>query len=101
MLRAKYGSPKSVKNMLRNLDGLMHLARKGDTVAHSIFIDLNNAFYFEGVLTFRQRKFLQLWLEGYRQIDIAANHRISQQAVEKTINRGVRNITIYLKQGVV
>ena len=97
MLRAKYGSPKSVKNMLRNLDGLMHLARKGDAVAHSIFIDLNNALYFEGVLSFKQRKYLMLWLEGYRQIDIAAQHRIAERNVRSTINRGIRNIIDYLQ----
>jgi len=85
--------------MLRNLDGLMHLARKGDTVAHSIFIDLNNALYFEGVLTFKQRKFLQLWLEGYRQIDIAADHRLAQYQVSRVINSGIRNICLFLGKG--
>ena len=96
MLRATYSSPGTVKKLLRSLDELIKQAGKGDQVAHSIYLDLDNALYYEGVLSFKQRKYLKLWLDGYRQIDIAAMHRVSQEAVTQTINRGVGNISLFL-----
>ena len=75
---------------------LEHHAYKGDSVAHSILIDLQEAINTDGVLTFRQRKFLQLWLEGYRQIDIAAMHSVTQKNVSVRINKAVKNISLYL-----
>lgn len=75
---------------------LEHYARKGDSVAQSILIDLQDAIKREGVLTFKQRKYLQLWLDGYRQIDIATMHRIAERNVRGTISRGVMNIVIHL-----
>jgi len=93
---ARYDSPHIVKGLLRRKGSLTHYARKGDSVAHSILIDLNDAMDAEGVLTFKQRKYLKLWLDGHRQIDIAAMHRTSQDNVAHIINRATRNISIYL-----
>ena len=76
---------------------LEHYARKGDTVAQSILIDLTDAMNNDKVLTFKQRKYLTLWLDGYRQIDIATMHRRSQDTVSRVINKGVVNISIHLK----
>ena len=98
MLRATYSSPGTVKKLLRSLDELMKQAGKGDQVAHSIYLDLDNALYYEGVLSFKQRKYLKLWLDGYRQIDIAAMHRVSQQAVQGSINSATRNISLFLTE---
>ena len=93
---ARYDSPHIVKGLLRRKGSLTHYARKGDSVAHSILIDLDEAMKAEGVLTFKQRKYLKLWLDGHRQIDIAAMHRVSQETVTQTIMRGIRNISVFL-----
>ena len=93
---ARYDSPHIVKGLLRRKGSLTHYARKGDSVAHSILIDLNDAMDADGVLTFKQRKYLKLWLDGHRQIDIAAMHRTSQDNVAHIINRATRNISIHL-----
>jgi len=79
------------------MDRFEHQARKGDTVAHSILIDLRGAIDADGVLTFKQRKYLKLWLDGYRQIEIAAMHRRSQDTVSRVISKGVVNISIFLR----
>ena len=94
---ANYHSPHVVKRLLRKMISLEHYARKGDTVAQSILIDLTDAMNNDKVLTFKQRKYLTLWLDGYRQIDIATMHHRSQDTVSRVISKGVINISIHLK----
>jgi hypothetical protein len=94
---ANYHSPSVIKRLLRKMISLEHYARKGDTVAQSILIDLTDAIEADQVLTFKQRKYLKLWLDGYRQIDIAAMHRRSQNTVSMVIDKGVSNISVYLR----
>ena len=94
---ANYHSPYVVKRLLRKMINLEHYARKGDTVAQSILIDLTDAINNDKVLTYKQQRYLKLWLEGYRQIDIAAMHRRSQNTVSVVINKGVENISIHLR----
>ena len=93
---ANYNSPRVVKRLLRRMINLEHRARKGDSVAQAVLIDLQDAIEAERVLTFKQRKYLRLWLDGYRQIDIATMHRVSQQAVSMKIDRAVKNISRHL-----
>ena len=93
---ANYHSPYVVKRLLRKMINLEHYARKGDTVAQSILIDLTDAMNNDKVLTFKQRKYLTLWLDGHRLIDIATMHHISKQAVSFTITYGVKNISKHL-----
>ena len=94
---ANYHSPYVIKRLLRKMISLEHYARKGDTVAQSILIDLTDAINNDKVLTYKQQRYLKLWLEGYRQIDIAAMHRRSQNTVSVVINKGVENISIHLR----
>ena len=54
---ANYNSPKVVKRLLRRMINLEHRARKGDSVAQSVLIDLQDAIEAERVLTFKQRKY--------------------------------------------
>ncbi len=94
--RTDYSKPRIIKNALRNMTQLERAAENGDQVAASIVIDLQNAMNDDGVLTFRQKKFLMLWLDGHRQIDIAMMHRISREAVTIKLARATKNISIYL-----
>ena len=97
MNQARYRTPGGIKKLLRQMNQLEHYARKGDTVAHAILMDLNNAIEGDGVLTFKQRKYLKLWLDGFRQIDIAAMHRRSQNTISMVIDKGAKNISVYLR----
>ena len=86
--RVDYSRPHVIKNALRSYNELMMLARKGDQVAHIICIDIKTAIHAPGVLSFKQRRYLGLWWQGFPMIDIAARHRVSQQAAHEVINFG-------------
>jgi hypothetical protein len=94
--RVDYSRPGVVKNALRNYNELMMLARKGDQVAHIICIDIKQAIHAPGVLSFKQSRYLGLWWQGFSTIDIAARHRVSQQAVHEVTNLGFKNISRFL-----
>jgi len=97
--RTDYSKPRIIKNALRNMTQLERLAEKGDQVAAAILIDLRNAMNRKGVLAFRQKKFLQLWLDGYKQIEIATMYRMEQYKVSRIIDRCAKNISMYLRKG--
>ena len=92
MERADYSSPAVVKGLLMNYDGLMKLALKGDSMAHIVCIDLKRAIHGKGVLTFRQRRYLGLWWQGYNLIEIAAMYHVAPKNVHARIEAGLRNI---------
>jgi DNA-binding CsgD family transcriptional regulator len=94
--RADYSRPEVVKGLLRNYDGLMRLAIKGDSVALAICIDLRMAIHEAGVLTFKQRRYLSLWWRGFSYTDIAAMHHRSPSVVKRRVDLGVNNIKKHL-----
>ena len=94
--RIDYGRPGAVRGALFNYDELMNLARKGDQVAHTVCVDIKRAIHAEGVLTFRQRRYLALWWQGFNTIEIATMYSVSHVGVIRMISRGIRNISDYL-----
>ena len=94
--RIDYRDPKVIKNVLFNYDELMRLARKGDQVAAIVCVDVKQAVHAEKVLTFKQRRYLGLWWQGFNTIEIAAMYHISHVAVINIINRGFVRISNYL-----
>jgi len=94
---AEYQYHPTVKRYLRKMPQLRWYAAKGDAVAHSILIDLRHAIHASEVLTFKQRRYIQLWVDGYKVIDIAAKHRVSPATVSQTIKRGSKNISSFLR----
>ena len=94
--RVDYSRPGLIKNALRSYNELMMLARKGDQVAHIICIDIKTAIHAPGVLSFKQRRYLGLWWQGFPMIDIAARHRVSQQSAQEVVNLAFRNISKFL-----
>ena len=94
--RADYSKPGIVKGLLFNYDGLMHLARKGDSMAHIVCIDLKRAIHAEKVLTFKQRRYLGLWWQGFSYVDIAAEYHIKPQSVFDVVEAAIKNICKYL-----
>jgi hypothetical protein len=94
--RADYSRPEVVKGLLRNYDGLMRLAIKGDSMAQIVCIDIKGAIHARGVLTFNQRRYLGLWWKGFTYIDIAAKYHIKPQSVFDVVDAAIKNICKYL-----
>ena len=69
---------------------------KGDSVAISIWVDLSRAIRTKGVLTFKQKRYLMLWADGWTQYDIAVKYSIAQKNVSARIDAGISNIFKYL-----
>ena len=95
--RADYTKPKSVKKLLWNMDKLARMAIwHGNSVAHSIWLDLREALVTPGVLTEKQERYLRMWLDGYTQMEIGAKHRIARHGVSQTIDKGIKNMSRFL-----
>ncbi len=82
-----------VKKMLWNYDSLMRLALKGDSVARDICISLKCAVHADGVLTFKQRRYLGLWWQGFSYVEIAGMYHIRPQSVFDVVEAAYRNIS--------
>ncbi len=85
-----------IKNIIRNYDDLMRLALKGDQVAMIICVDVKRAIHTKKVLTFKQRRYLNLWWEGHTTIDIATKYSVKHSTVVLTIAKGMKNISSFL-----
>jgi len=101
MERADYSSPAVVKGLLMNYDGLMELALKGDSMAATVCIDIKRAVHTEGVLTFKQRRYLRLWWEGFNTYEIADMYNKNPWGINVTIHRGLGNISKRLQKKLV
>lgn len=94
-----YSKPGVIKNLLVNIDGLIKATVMGDSTSASIYLDIKTALERKDVLTFRQKKFMKLWLDGYSMTEIAAMHHIAPKNVHARINAGIRNISKFLCAG--
>ena len=92
-----YERTSCIKQLIKNMDNLYKLAEKGDTVAHSIYIDLDSAIN-GGIFTKKQAIYLCLWAKGYTQKDIGLMYRIKQETVSEVIANSVMRIKEYLKK---
>ena len=95
---ADYSRSGRIKALLLRMDNLLSLAERGDAVAHSIYIDMKNALYTEGVLSVKQRKYLLLWMAGYEQNQIGWMFNVAHNTVSIGISLGVRNISNFLEK---
>ena len=94
---ADYSSPGIVKKLLYSMDKLLHEGMwKGDVDAITVYIDLKTAINTKGVLTFKQRRYLLLWIEGYTQEEIGAMYRVARHGISMTVDKGIKNISNYL-----
>jgi DNA-directed RNA polymerase specialized sigma24 family protein len=94
MNRCDYSSSGVIKSLLMHMDDLLNCAERGDTVAHSIAIDLMDAVEHEA--TQKQGSCMQLWLGGYSQEEIAEKFQVTQQAVADRIHIIAKNISNFL-----
>ena len=94
---ADYSKQGAVKNLLTNMDQLHYSGMwRGDSTALSIYIDLKTAINTKGVLTFKQRRYLLLWIEGYTQEEIGAMYRVARHGISMSVDKGIKNISNYL-----
>ena len=89
-----YYRKKTVIRLLKSYYNLQSLAMwKSNYVALCIWIDLNTALYHPKVLTDRQRQcIIGVYLNGYREWEVANAIGLSQQAINDSLGKGVRNI---------
>ncbi len=96
---ADYEKFGAVKAMLSMFNSHERAAYRGDTVAHSILVDLKEAIY-SGVLTKPQLLAVEMYfIEGHTQQDVAVEFGISRQSVQGRVNSAVRNIQKVLNSG--
>lgn len=96
---AHYEDIKALKKLLKNYDNLFHLAKMGDNVAASIWVDLKTAIE-EGGLTTRQHYCILCYFIDHDTLqDIADDLDISPANVLKSINGGVKRISKALLSG--
>ena len=94
-----YSSHRIVKGLIRKNWALYQYGMmKGDGVAISVWIDLSKAIRTKGVLTFKQKRYLLLWADGWTQYEIGVKYRRSQNTVSEVVDSGIRNICKYLNK---
>lgn len=95
----EYETYNGMKMALTLYNYLDRCSRRGDTVAHSILVDLKTAIY-SGYLTERQLEAVELYfIYCMTQDDIARIFGISKQGVSRIISRSVRTIQKTLQSG--
>ena len=88
-----------VKWLIRNHWALYQYgSMKGDGVALAVWVDLSKAIRTRGVLTFKQKKYILLWADGWTQYEIGVKYRRSQKTVSDGIGLGIKNICKYLNK---
>lgn len=96
MNRVDYSKPGIIKGCLYRYDNLMKLALNGDQVAQIVCLDIKRAIHTKGVLTFKQRRYLSLWWQGFTTIDIATMYKKKHSTVVLTMQKGIANISSFL-----
>ena len=74
----------------------MRLALKGDQVAHMICIDIKTAIHTKGVLTFKQKRYLNWWWQGYEYVEIAAMYHKDPSVIQRRVELAISNISKHL-----
>ena len=88
-----------VKNLIRNHWTLYEYGMmKGDSVSISIWIDLSRAIRTNGVLTFKQKRYLILWADGWTLYDIGVEYQRGKDVIKRVIDIGIKNICLYLNK---
>ena len=97
--RADYENFSRVKEMLVLYNAHKRNAARGDTVSHSILVDLSTAIY-SGVLTRKQLEAIELFcMHNMKQDAIGAKLGVSHRAIGLRINAGVKTIQKLLLSG--
>ena len=94
---ADYTDERKLRQLISSYNALYALAQKGDTVAASIFVDLKNALYTEGVLSVSQRECIEMCvIDGTTQDDAAKILGVSRETVKTHVKRGMTKIYDFL-----
>lgn len=96
MNRVNYGNPKAVKSVLYYYDDLMVMARKGDQDSIIVCMDIKWAIHTRGVLTFKQRRYLSLWWQGFDYVEIATMYRKNPTVIKRRVDLACRKISDFL-----
>jgi len=91
-----YSKAGIVKNALFNYNELMAMARKGDQTAGIICVDIKRAVHADNVLTFKQRRYLSLWWQGFDYVEIATMFRKDPTVVKRRVDLACGRLSKYL-----
>ena len=95
--RVDYTKSGIVKSALFRYDALMGLAlSEGDQVALTVCVDIKRAVHASGVLTYKQRRYLSLWWQGYNYVEIGTMYRKSPTVVKRRIDLACRKMSNFL-----
>ena len=119
VLELDYGNPQIIKKLLRNWGGMEALSLKGDRNATCVLVDLKEAtgidpacfdrYNTDLFIEKRNKEVLSraqfiavafVLVLGYSQPEVAYIFGITQQAVGKSIQSGVKRISMYLGWGI-
>ena len=98
--RADYEDFGRMKEMLALYNSHERNAERGDSVAHSILIDLQTAIYTPGVLTKKQLEAVELYFMHFvTQEEIGAEFSVSRRAIGYRLDAAIKNIQKILLSG--
>ena len=97
--RADYENFSRVKEMLVLYNAHKRNAARGDTVSHSILVDLSTAIY-SGVLTRKQLEVIELYcMHNMKQDAIGAKLGLNKTNISRRIDRAIKAIQNLLNSG--
>ena len=96
MNRINYGNANAVKSVLYYYDNLMVMALKGDQDSIIVCMDVKRAIHTMGVLTFKQRRYLSLWWQGFDYVEIGTMYRKDPTVVKRRVDLACKRISDFL-----
>lgn len=99
--RTDYKNYNTVRGLVKNMTGFLKLAERGDTVAHSILIDVKGALYGKrSPLNNNQRRALHFNLVyDIPQYEVAEMMQTSQRMISYYVKSGLDAVRKYLMLG--
>lgn len=100
MEQADYKNPKKLQNLVKNYDNIRKLAKMGDGVALSIYVDLKHAIYIKKVLTDKQMECIEAVLINDMSLtEYAGDTFRSVETIRNSISGGIKRLSKELESG--
>lgn len=97
---ANYRNHKTLRRLYRRYYQFEHLARAGDAVAASIYIDMKTALYHPGVLTDKQREcIVGLLVDNKTFRELEAELERDKATIHQHVASGIKRLQASLESG--
>jgi len=95
--RTNYANPRVIKSVLYKFNQMEKIAENRDSVALAICADIKDALKpRHKVLTFKQRRYISLWWQGFDYVEIAAMYHKDPWTINQVVGNGIKNISKHL-----